>query len=282
MVDSRELLGQLMRAGTSRSAPDRIGNAFGARQQGGSGNLLSDLLGGLGQGRGGSDNILSDLLGGSGRAGAGGLGDMLGGAGRVAKENPFAVGGLAALAGALLGGKTDVPGGAIGGGALALLASLAFSSLRGRDPAQGPPSGEDLARDAPLGLREPQSPAEEQELQDKASLIVSAMINAAKADGSIDQSEIQRISGKLETEGADPEARGFIAEEMLKPMDLDALIRKARTPQAAVEVYAASLLAIEVDTAAERDYLRRLAQGLRLDATTVQRVHEALGVSAPA
>jgi uncharacterized membrane protein YebE (DUF533 family) len=282
MIDARELLGQLMRAGTSRSAPDRIGNAFGARQQGGGGNLLSDLLGGLGQGRGGSGNILSDLLGGSGQGGAGGLGDMLGGAGRVAKKNPFAVGGLAALAGALLGGKTDVPGGAIGGGALALLASLALSSLKGGGEAQAAPGGEDLARDAPLGLREPQSPAEEQELQDKASLIVSAMINAAKADGSIDQGEIQRISGKLETEGADPEARGFIAEEMLKPMDLDALIRKARTPQAAVEVYAASLLAIEVDTAAERDYLRRLAQGLRLDPTTVQRVHQALGVSAPA
>jgi uncharacterized membrane protein YebE (DUF533 family) len=286
MIDTQELLGQLMRAGTSRSAPDRIGSALGARQQGGSGNPLSELLGGLGQGRGGSGNLLSDLLGGSGQGGAGGLGDtardMLGGAGRVAKENPFAVGGLAALAGALLGGKTAVPGGAIGGGALALLASLAFSSLKGRGEAQGAPAGDELARDAPLGLREPQSPAEEQELQDKAGLIVSAMINAAKADGSMDQSEIQRISGKLETESADPEARRLIAEEMLKPVDLDSLIRRARSPQAAVEVYAASLLAIEVDTAAEQDYLRRLAQGLRLDPTTVQRVHQALGVGAPA
>ena len=283
MIDTRELLGQLMRAGTSRSAPDRIGSALGGRQQGGGGNPLSDLLGGLGRGGGGSGNLLSDLLGGSGRGGAGGLGDtardMLGGAGRVAKENPFAVGGLAALAGAILGGKTDVPGGAIGGGALALLASLAFSSLKGGGEAPGAPGGDEPAREAPLGLREPQSPAEEQELQDKAGLIVSAMINAAKADGAIDQSEIERISGKLE--GADPEARQLIAQEMLKPMDLDALVRRAQTPQAAVEVYAASLIAIEVDTQAEQDYLRRLAQGLRLDPTTVQRVHQALGIGAP-
>jgi uncharacterized membrane protein YebE (DUF533 family) len=256
-----------MRAGTSRSAPDRIANAFGARQQGGRGSPLSELLGGLGQGRGGSGNLLSDLLG---------------GAGRVAKENPFAVGGLAALAGAILGGKTAVPGGALGGGALALLASLALSSLGGREQAQAAPSQADPARDAPLGLREPQTPGEEQELQDKAALIVSAMINAAKADGSIDQGEIRRISEKLETDGADPEARAFLAQEMLKPQDMDGLVRRARTPQTAVEVYAASLLAIEVDTPAEQDYLRRLAEGLGLAPTTVQRVHEALGVTVPA
>jgi uncharacterized membrane protein YebE (DUF533 family) len=91
---------------------------------------------------------------------------------------------------------------------------------------------------------------------------------------------VQRIAGKLESDGADSQARQFIAQEMLKPMDLQALIDRAQTPQAAVEVYGASLLAIEVDTQAERDYLRRLAQGLRLDPTIVQRVHETLGVAA--
>jgi len=271
MLDARELLGQMMQGGMSHSTQSRLGHAFGPQGLGASGSPLSDLLGGLGQGGAGG-------LG--GRAGA--ARDMLGGAGRVAQQKPFAVGGLAALAGAILGGKTSVPGGALGGGALALLASLALSSLGGRQQAQAAPSQEDLARDAPLGLREPQTPEEEQELQNKATLILQAMINAAKADGSIDQGEIKRITGRLETEGAAPEAREFIGREMLKPMDMDALIRRAQTPQAAVEVYAASLLAIEVDTPAERDYLRRLAGGLGLAPTTVQRVHEALGVSAPA
>ncbi len=107
------------------------------------------------------------------------------------------------------------------------------------------------------------------------------MISAAKADGSIDQGEIQRIAGRLESGGAAPEAREFIGQEMLKPMDMDGLIRKARTPQAAVEVYAASVLAIELDTPAEQDYLRRLAAGLGLAPTTVQRVHDTLGVATP-
>ena len=287
MFDARELLGQLMQAGPSRSTGNRVEHAFSGRESGGSKNPLSDLLGGLGQGGGGGS--LSELLGGGGQGGSGGLGGiaeaarrMLGGAGRAAQDHPLATSGLAALAGAFLGGKSGVPKGAIGGGALALLASLAWSSLKGRDQEQGAASGDDLARDAPLGLREPQNPAEEQELQDKATLIVSAMINAAKADGSIDQNEARRIAGKLESEGADAEAREFITAEMRKPQDTESLIAKARTPERAVEVYAASLLAIEVDTPAERDYLRRLADGLRLAPTTVQRVHEALGVTAPA
>ena len=40
----------------------------------------------------------------------------------------------------------------------------------------------ELAREAPLGLREPQTPAEEQELENTAHLAISAMINAAKAE----------------------------------------------------------------------------------------------------
>jgi len=289
MFDARELLGQLMQAGTSRSTGNRVGHALGAREPGGSGDQVSDPRSGLGQSGGDRGNPLSDLLGGLGQGGGGGLGgladaarSMLGGAGRTAQDHPLATSGLAALAGAFLGGKSGVPKGAIGGGALALLASLAWSSLKGRDQEQGAPSGDDLARDAPLGLREPQSPAEEQQLQDKATLIVSAMINAAKADGSIDQNEAQRIAGKLGDEGADAEAREFITAEMRKPQDTESLIAKARTPELAVEVYAASLLAIEVDTPAEKDYLRRLADGLGLAPTTVQRVHDALGVSAPA
>jgi uncharacterized membrane protein YebE (DUF533 family) len=270
MVDAREILGQVMRGAMGASTQSRLSHALGPQGLGAAGNPLSDLVKGVGQGGAGGLGGLADAAR-----------DMLGGAGRTAQRNPVAVGSLAALAGAILGGKTSVPGGALGGGALALLASLALSSLGGDRQGQASPGQENPAADAPLGLREPQTPGEEQELQDKATLVLQAMINAAKADGSIDQGEIQRITGRLESEGAAPEAREFIGQEMLKPMDMDGLIRKVRTPQAAVEVYAASLLAIELDTPAERDYLRQLAAGLGLAPTAVQRVHETLGVAAP-
>jgi uncharacterized membrane protein YebE (DUF533 family) len=66
--------------------------------------------------------------------------------------------------------------------------------------------------------------------------------------------------------------------EMARPLDLASLVGQVRGPEEAVEVYAASLLAIEVDTAAERDYLARLARSLGLDAGVVGEVHRALGV----
>jgi uncharacterized membrane protein YebE (DUF533 family) len=66
--------------------------------------------------------------------------------------------------------------------------------------------------------------------------------------------------------------------ELRKPMDLEGLIRDVPDRQVAVQLYAASLLAIEVDTEAERRYLRRLAHGLGLDASVVRRVHQCLGM----
>ena len=182
--------------------------------------------------------------------------------GSVQSGNPLAIGGLAALAGALLGGGGGATRGAIGGGALALLGTLAMQALRGRQQQSTPTDATALAREAPLGLREPQNASEEQELEQRALLIVRAMINAAKADGQIDPQEVERISAKLGEAGSDQEARAFLAQEMQTPIDSDAITRQATSPELAVQVYAASLLAIEVDTAAERAYLRDLAARL--------------------
>jgi uncharacterized membrane protein YebE (DUF533 family) len=69
---------------------------------------------------------------------------------------------------------------------------------------------------------------------------------------------------------------------MQKPIDIDSIIRQVSSPELAVQVYAASLLAIEVDTAAERSYLRDLAGRLGLDANVSARIHQALGAPVPA
>jgi uncharacterized membrane protein YebE (DUF533 family) len=64
---------------------------------------------------------------------------------------------------------------------------------------------------------------------------------------------------------------------MTRPLDIDGLAAEARTPAVAAEVYAASILAIDIDTEAERQYLRELARRLGLDAGTVQRLHQLTG-----
>lgn len=271
MFDARELLGRLMQSGmTTDKANERVGHAMGPS--------------GLGGGDGSVAGLFNDLLA-QAKGGLGGVGGMaekmLGTAGReVQSGNPLAIGGLAALAGSILGGGRGAMKGAVGGGVLAVLGSLAMQVMKSRDQGGASASLDDVAAQAPIGLREPQTPAEETQLQDHAKLAVKAMINAAKADGEIDGAEIGRILGKLNEDGEDKEAQAFVIAEMQKPLDLDALVREVPNREVAIQVYGASLLAITVDTDAERDYLKRLAAGLGLDDAAVQRIHATLGVSA--
>jgi len=271
MLDAKALLGSLLEGGLTRSSTDRMQHAFGERGLGQSGGVLSQLLGAGQSGAGaGTGDVLAGL--------ANMAQEMFGGASRsVQSGNPLAIGGLAALAGSLLGGGRSSVKGAVGGGALALLGSLALNALKNLNTQTADQEALSAA-ELPVELRDPVNAVEESELQSKAALILRAMINAAKADGQISDAEIQRILGKIEEGGVSAEERTFVQNEMRRPLDLDNLIREVSSPQVAAEVYAASLLAIEVDTPAERDYLRRLAHGLGLDEGVVQRLHATLGV----
>lgn len=186
------------------------------------------------------------------------------GADRSARgASPLAAGGPGLLARAVPSGG----GGAtsLGSDALALLSGLALSAL-GPHQVSGAEHGQ--AADT----------AAADEPEQSATLILAAMINAAKADGQIDQEELQRIIGKLREAGANAEALDFVLSELRKPMDLEGLIRRVPSPHVGVQLYAASLLAIELDTEAERRYLRRLAHGLGLQASVVRHVHRCMGV----
>ncbi|HEX6144702.1 MAG TPA: DUF533 domain-containing protein [Geminicoccaceae bacterium] len=121
---------------------------------------------------------------------------------------------------------------------------------------------------------------------DKAMLLIEAMIEAAKADGEIDPGERRRILERLEGGGLDPEARSFIEARMALPPASDRLVERVRpeSPEnrvLAAEVYVASLLAIEVDTPAERAYLRTLGERLKLDDGLLRHLHDDLGVERP-
>ncbi|MCP5363906.1 MAG: tellurite resistance TerB family protein [Hyphomicrobiales bacterium] len=263
MFDARDLLGKLTESGLGRSSQDRLNHAVTSQGSGGMGGGLGQILGGL-FGQGGA---------------LGGLADQAQGAFGTARDrvkggDPLALGGLGALAGLVLGGRK----GALGGGVLAALGALAYSAMQKSQSASAPAKPEELA---PYGLGEPRSHAEEELQQSTALLVIRAMINAAKADGQIDGGEIGRILGKLDETGADAEAKAFVMDSLGKPMETEALIREAQAPAQAIEVYGASLLAIEVDSQAEVDYLRDLALGLRLGEDVVREIHATLGVAAP-
>ena len=65
---------------------------------------------------------------------------------------------------------------------------------------------------------------------------------------------------------------------MEPPWDLGRVADAASTPELAREIYLASLMAIEVDSAAEKNYLARLAARMGLDEAAVRGIVEALVV----
>jgi uncharacterized membrane protein YebE (DUF533 family) len=265
MIDAVKLLGSLLQQGAAPAAQDRLQTAV----QRGTGGPLDHAGGGGGGG-------LSEMLGGLFNQGAGGrgFGEMLGSVTDLAKRaaqapveetkanNPAALGGLGAIAGALLGGGR----GAVGGGVLAVLGSLAYAALQNQGAAEPAKASAALP-----GYDTPDR------LQHKAMVLLRAMIQAAKADGQIDGEEMQRIMGRLAEAGEDDDARHMVLQEMSRPVDIAGLAAEARDAQEAAEIYAASLMAITVDSQAERDYLARLATALRLPPDAATHIQARLG-----
>ena len=104
--------------------------------------------------------------------------------------------------------------------------------------------------------------------------LIRAMIAAANADGEITADERQRILAKLDEAGAGPDEKTVVERELASPMSTDALVREVRDPETAEQVYLASALAIEPDTAAERSYLQYLAARLNLDPQRAEQLHK--------
>lgn len=231
----------------------------------------------------GMEQILGAVLGGGAAGGgtAGGLGNLAGmaqqflGGRQVGGVTGAQAGGLGALAGALLGGGGGAVKGALGGGAMAMLGTLALTALKNHQVGAG-------AAAAPVGQPAPVTAEEVQAVTDPATerLVLRAMISAAKADGQIGKQEMQVIAGHIGNDGVTEAERQFVLDELARPLDLASLAAEVQSPAVAAEVYLASLLAIDVDTEQERQYLRDLARAVGLDAGTVQQLHEMTGAPA--
>lgn len=113
-------------------------------------------------------------------------------------------------------------------------------------------------------------------LEDNAKLMIRAMVQAAKADGEIDDEEREKILSTLGD--VTPEEKAFIEAEMRKPVDIMGLAQDTGDAMKA-QVYAMSLMAIRVDTASEAAYLDGLAKALGLSDEARAAVHKSMGVA---
>lgn len=217
------------------------------------------------------NQLANSLAGGGGGARRGGM--TAGGPDLAGMLSNLAGGGRA---GGTIGGRA---GGMAGGGGpdlAGLLGNLAMMALQSFGQRSAAASGQSPLAGLAGGLGFAQPPGfDAARANRQATTLVRAMINAAKADGVIDAQEQQKIIAKLSDLG--PQEAAFAREEIAKPLNLDFLADV--TPDMAPQVYALSLMAIEVDTTAEIQYLQQLAQRLGLDARTVDGIHAQLGLA---
>lgn len=112
--------------------------------------------------------------------------------------------------------------------------------------------------------------------QADAAHLIRAMIAAANADGLIDAEERAAILERAMEAGLDAATQQFLMGELRTPATLEAIVAATR-PELRFETYAAALIAISIDTEAERAYLDRLAAALQLSAQDRQRIHDQVG-----
>jgi uncharacterized membrane protein YebE (DUF533 family) len=226
-MNTSDLLEQLLRAGQGSMAQQGGG---GASAQGGLGDL-GGLLGGL-------------LGGGAGAGGGGGAG-------------------LGGLLGGLLGGGSPMggaPQSRSGSGtnyaALASLGMMAFQAYQAwqRSQASAP---QEAPRTVDL-LAGPQA-------EEHSHAILRALIAAAKADGRIDDAEKQVISTEIGRHTDDPQLQQWLDDEVAKPLDPNEVAQSATDPAIASEMYLASVMLVDDQQDAERNYLDQLAAALKID-----------------
>mgnify|MGYP001313636602 CR=1 FL=1 len=166
------------------------------------------------------------------------------------------------------GTKAQLGLGALG---LAVAAYEHYSSQRATtatapSPAAPPPPPVAPAMALPAAPPPPPAafdPSQLPQEQADAVQLVRAMIAAAAADGVIAPEERQRVLQRAASAGIDAETHAFLEAELAVPKSAD-MIGALTRPGLSREVYAAAAVAIDIDSEAERRFLRTLGDALGL------------------
>lgn len=175
------------------------------------------------------------------------------------------------LLGVLLSGNARrLVGTGVKVGGAALIGGLAYKAYE--DWKNGKVAGADDL----VALPEPSDrflPTDQRAADDLAQRLLQAMVAATKADGHVTAEERARIAEQLPKLGLGEAAHAMIAAELDAPLDFNRIAALATSEEEAVEAYAASLLAVDPEGAAEKGYLAMLAARLKLDPGLVAHLH---------
>jgi uncharacterized membrane protein YebE (DUF533 family) len=114
-----------------------------------------------------------------------------------------------------------------------------------------------------------------------ALLIIRAMIAAASADGHLDRDEQDRVFREAQKLDLAAQEKAMLFDEMQKPLSLPEIVGQVTKPEVAVEVYAASLIAVDETHDDARAWLSSLALALDLPAELVSSIHAEVSAARP-
>ena len=203
------------------------------------------------------------------------LGGLLGNQGGSSSAGGDILGKL--LKGALSGGGSSA--GSTGGGndILGGLLGMAMKQFTQNAPQQTQttqnPGGSGFFK-SDFGQVEPEPQIQQQEANNQATVLIRAMINAAKSDGKVDKEEGKNIIKQL---GDVSQAEmDFNRNEIAQPLDVHNFAHSV--PKGLEQnVYALSLIAIDLDTNKEAKYLHQLAQCMDLSPQVCNQIHDKVG-----
>jgi hypothetical protein len=137
------------------------------------------------------------------------------------------------------------------------------SQLPMRQPASPPAQQGGWTQNGSASSQGQSAPFDDESVRqnEQATVLIRAMVNAAKCDGQLSQGEQQAILGQLQNPS--PSAIQFLRDELSKPLDVREFAWSVPIGMEQ-QVYMMSLTAIDVDSDAEQRYLKDLARGLRL------------------
>lgn len=157
-------------------------------------------------------------------------------------------------------------------GMLTRTGGASVGGLLGKPPAAAPTGLNPIFNQAIVGHEIPE-PTRDQELA--AALMLRAMVQAAMADGTLDEAERAKLMQHMDN--ATQDEITFVSNLMDQPVDVPALA--ADVPDGMEEkVYLISLMAIDLDSHAEAQYLHTLATALGLGQTVVNDIHSQAGL----
>jgi uncharacterized membrane protein YebE (DUF533 family) len=169
-----------------------------------------------------------------------------------ASKGAMAAGALAILLGTQVGRK--LTGAGLKLGSLAAIGGVAYNAFQKWQSQQPAP-----VANAGQPVTELSGPASDQ----RGKVLLTAMIAAAKADGTVDDKEKEMITQQLAKLNLGDSASVF-AEELNKPLDIKAVAAGADSPATAAEIYLISRAVLDVNNPQEQNYLDQLAMEMNL------------------